>query len=304
VRRDGDRLLAHLSSAEREVLICAPFIKVGVLSRLLAPIDSKVSVRVVTRWRASEVAVGVSDLEVFDLVAARSSASLQLLDRLHAKIYIADERVLTGSANLTGPVLGWSEKPNLELLTDLPFTDAALQLCLNQLESARDATSDERDKIREQAKSIKVPKLDLASDASPEEPTVLWLPALAAPERLYQAYVPSTRDRLMPSVLAAALSDLEALAIPEELGKSTFKKVVAEAFRSMPAVQLLLDAANRDLSDAEGIELIHKMPLMDSKNAEQLWLNVRAWMMTFLDDLYEIAPAAFVTRLKPGAGRT
>ena len=86
MRRDGDRLVEHLSSARREVLICAPFIKAGVIAKVLSAIPDNVEVRVITRWLPREIAVGVSDLAVFDLVAEHGNASLRLLDRLHAKI--------------------------------------------------------------------------------------------------------------------------------------------------------------------------------------------------------------------------
>lgn len=303
MRRDGDRLVEHLAAATKEVLICAPFIKAGVLTSLLQAVPSPISVRVVTRWIPVEIAVGVSDLEVFDVVAARPGAKLELLDRLHAKIYVADSVALVGSANLTGAALGWSSKPNLELLTPLVVTDEAVHRCLDQLDEARPATVEERDRVRELADKIKVPELDLVSDSTSTAPAVLWLPQLAAPARLYQAYVPQTRDRVTSSVLEAALSDLDALGIPDGLAEPAFRQAVADAFERMPAVQRLLVAAADDLRDADGADIIRQMPVEKALDAEQQWLIVREWMTSFLSDRYEIAPASFVVRLKPGAGR-
>lgn len=303
MRRDGDRLVAHLASAVKEVVICAPFIKAGVLSSLLQSVPSHVGVRIVTRWLPAEIAVGVSDLEVFDIVGARSGARLELLDRLHAKIYIADSVALVGSANLTGPALGWSTRPNLELLVKLDVEDGAVRECIEQLGEARIATAEERDRIRDLASKLGLPKLDLVSDAASSTPATLWLPRLAAPQRLYRAYVPQTRDRLTPSVLEAALADLDALALPAGLAEPAFNKAVADAFQAMPAVRRLLIAASDDLGDADGAEIIQQMPVGKQLPPEQQWLVVREWMTTFLGDRYEIAPASFVIRLKPGAGR-
>lgn len=304
MRRDGDRLVEHLAAATREVLICAPFIKVGVLTRLLLAIPSHVMVRVVTRWLPAEIAVGVSDLEVFDVVAGRLEARLDLLDRLHAKIYVADSIALIGSANLTGAALGWSDKPNLELLTTLAATDEAIRQVLDQLVEARPATIEERDRLRSLAAELHVPELNLASDAATTASAVLWLPRLAAPARLFQAYMPQTRDRLAASVLEAALSDIDALGIPAGLQEVAFRQAVAASFERMPAVQRILAAAADDLRDADGAEIIHQMPVARDLDAEQKWLIVREWMTSFLGDRYEIAPASFVVRLKPGAGRT
>lgn len=304
MRRDGDRLVEHLGAATQNVLICAPFIKAGVLTRLLQAIPSPVPVRVVTRWLPAEIAVGVSDLKVFDVVAARKGTRLELLDRLHAKIYVADRVALVGSANLTGAALGWSDKPNLELLTTLVVTDEAIRQFLDQLAEARAATIEERDRIHNLAAELGVPELNMVSDTATTEPAVLWLPRLAAPARLFQAYMPQTRDRLATSVLDAALSDIDALGIPARMPEPAFRQAVADEFERMPAVQRLLAAAANDLRDADGADIIRQMPVARDLDAEQQWLIVREWMTSFLGDRYEIAPASFVVRLKPGAGRT
>lgn len=304
MRRDGDRLVEHFAAATQNILICAPFIKARVLTHLLQVIPPSVPVRVVTRWLPAEIAVGVSDLEVFDILAARRGARLDLLDRLHAKIYIADDIALVGSANLTGAALGWSDKPNLELLITLPATDKAIHQFLDYLSEARPASIEERDRIRNHATELDVPELNLVSDASVTAPAVLWLPRLAAPTRLFQAYMPQTRDRMAESVLNAALSDLDVLSIPAGLQEPAFRQAVAEAFRRMPAVQRLLNAAANDLRDSDGVDIIRQMPVARDLDAEQQWLIVREWMTSFLSDCYEIAPASFVVRLKPGVGRT
>ena len=261
-------------------------------------------VRVVTRWLPAEIAVGVSDLEVFDVVAARDGARLDLLDRLHAKIYVADGVALAGSANLTGAALGWSDKPNLELLTTLEATGEAIGQFIDQLTEARPASIEERDRVCHLATELGIPKLNLVSDSATTAPAVLWLPRLAAPVRLFQAYMPQTRDRLAESVLEAALEDLDALGIPPGLPEPAFRLAVADAFRRMPAVQRLLAAAADDLRDADGAQIIRQMPGARDLDAEQQWLTVREWMTSFLGDRYEIVPTSFIVRLKPGAGRT
>ena len=154
MRRDGDVLVGHLSGARTRVLLCAPFIKAGVLKRLLTVIPTSVTLDVVTRWRPEEIAAGVSDLEIYDLVFDRSGGSLRLLDNLHAKIYVADEAVLAGSANLTATALGWCDDPNIELLTLIPITDPAIANCLGVLATARNASQEERDRIRAVADTL------------------------------------------------------------------------------------------------------------------------------------------------------
>jgi hypothetical protein len=302
MRRDGDLLVAHVARAKKGVLLCAPFIKLGVAKRLLSAISPDVPVDIVTRWHAEEVAAGVSDLAVFDLAASRSGVTLRLLDNLHAKLYASDDLLLAGSANLTATALGWCSDPNLELLMPVPSNDEAVLRCRAGLSAARLATAEERAAIQAVVDGMQRPPL-------PEAKTVddalagPWLPMLAAPERLFAAYVPSGRDRLTSSAIEAADHDLQALAIEPNLNEPTFRMQVAERFSTMPAVSAILRAAQSDLSDAAAADLIETLVGTSDMSATARWQIVREWLTYFLRDKYEIAPQSFVTRLRPGAGR-
>src|SRR5947199_2775416 len=119
----GDKLLELCPSASETLVIAAPFIKDTVLARVLDVLPSTVRrVTCITRWFPEEIAAGVSDLEIFDRLAAYQNARLLLHPHLHAKLYRADHRCLVGSANLTNRALGWSSPPNLELLVELDAT--------------------------------------------------------------------------------------------------------------------------------------------------------------------------------------
>jgi hypothetical protein len=194
--------------------------------------------------------------------------------------------------------LGWCEEPNLELLADTNLDNDDVRRCLAHLDEARPATLEEQKQVRSQ--SLQFPKIDLVRDANEDAPTALWLPQCAAPGRLYQAYVPGSRERLSASVLESALADLEALGIAADLTEPEFDAAVAQAFSSMPAVKRLLGAAEDDLDDQRGIQLIGEMPVGLGLTPEQQWLIVREWMTTFLADRYEIAPASFIIRRRPG----
>src|SRR3546814_13321865 len=99
--RLGDALLALLSSATEPVFLIAPFIKQDAMARLLGAIPDDIAVTCVTRWRPDEIAAGVSDLEVFDLIRARASGPLLLQPHLPAKLYRPAYRRLLGSANIS-----------------------------------------------------------------------------------------------------------------------------------------------------------------------------------------------------------
>ncbi|WP_295187788.1 phospholipase D family protein [uncultured Brevundimonas sp.] len=302
MRRDGDLLLAHLATARRAVLLCAPFIKAPVLERLLSAIDPAVAVEVVTRWRAAEIAAGVSDLEVFDIVFARPGATLSIKDELHAKLYIADDEVLIGSANLTATALGWCDKPNLELLTAAAISNPEVQACRLALAGARLASEEERATLQVLVNQIEAPRLP---EGEPVDPALAepWLPRLGAPERLFMAYLPAVRERLTAESLETADRDLQALDLPAGLSETQFRAAVAERFMAMPVVRQLLAAADQDLTDADAVALIDGFLPTSDLAAPLRWSVVREWLTYFLRDRYEIAPQSFVTRLRPGASR-
>lgn len=302
MRRDGDLLIAHLARAKKSVLLCAPFIKLGVAKRLLAAVDPHVAVEIVTRWHAEEVAAGVSDLAVFELVVGRPGTTMRLIDNLHAKLYASDDLLLAGSANLTATALGWCDDPNLELLMPVPSDDEAVLRCRVALSAARLATAEERAAIQAVVDGLQRPPLPAAKPVD-DALAQLWLPKLAAPERLFTAYVPSARERLTSSATEAADHDLLALAIEPHLNEAVFRARVAERFSTMPAVATVLKAAQNDLSDAAAADLIQTLVGTSDMAAAARWQIVREWLTYFLRDKYEIAPQSFVTRLRPGAGR-
>jgi hypothetical protein len=302
MRRDGDVLVAHVARAKKTVFLCAPFIKYGVAKRLLAAVDPNVDVEIVTRWHAEEIAAGVSDLAVFDLVESRPGVIMRLLDNLHAKLYAADDRVLVGSANLTATALGWCDDPNLELLIPVPADAEAVLRCREVLALARLATVEERAIIQAIVDGLRRPPLP-GSKAVDDAMVGLWLPKLAAPERLYAAYVPSARDRLTTSAIEAADHDLQALALTPGLSEHAFRDQVADRFSTMPAVAAILTAVQSDLSDSAAVDLIETLVGSSDMLATARWQIVRDWLTYFLRDKYEIAPQSYVTRLKPGAGR-
>lgn len=295
MRRDGDLLIEHMRGAQSSALLCAPFIKTTVLKALLDCLSKDVSVRVVTRWIPEEIAAGVSDLGVFDLVHANENCTLHLLDNLHAKVYIADEDVLVGSANLTGRALGWSTSPNVEILTRVAASDSSVSRCLAALENARPATKEEMERIRQLVDAMKSPPLPESAEADDANARP-WLPTLSAPSRLFEAYLPQARERLTQPVVAAADVDLKALDIRSGLSQDEFKEAVKAGLRTMTATRRILEAARSDLSDAAGADLVQKLSSSDDISPQVQWAIVREWITYFLGAEFEIAPQSFIVR--------
>ena len=60
----GDLVAELFASAEREVIIVAPFIRSAALARLLEAVPEGVRTKIVTRWRPLDILAGASDLGV------------------------------------------------------------------------------------------------------------------------------------------------------------------------------------------------------------------------------------------------
>lgn len=302
MRREGDLLVAHVAQAQSRVLLCAPFIKAGVLRHLLGAIRPGIAVDVVTRWDPHEVGSGVSDLEVFDLLASRPGATLRLLDTLHAKIYLADDLALAGSANLTAKALGWCAQANVEILVPTDIADPSIAACLAALGTSRLATSSERDLIAAEASAIAISRLPEAEEVVPAL-AAIWFPKLGDPRRLYPVYAGLHLDRMMSSTIEAARHDLSALGIAEGLTEAEFHGTAGHAFAAMPAIGRLLALVESDLPDDEAMALVAETPMSDGMPPDQQWLVIREWMAHFLSDRIEVAPQSFVTRRRPGGAR-
>ncbi|WP_193174107.1 phospholipase D family protein [Oricola nitratireducens] len=301
---DGERIKRLIGSARKEVLLCAPFIKHDVLEKLLELVAPRVRVTVVTRWKAAEVAAGVSDLSVFELMTEKENTQLLLLDELHAKLYVADDACLVGSANLTGKALGWSPNPNIEILVDLKRSDEQVQALLERLAHAYEATFALRNEIQKEADALEELSLPEAEKVDPENTaaqTSFWLPRCAAPDRLYDVYRKlSTGAGIFSSTEQDAKADVEALAVPSGLDEPQFVSHVAGAISSLPGMMTVLEGVPGTIDDEEGIRLVGEMyPNYDAGERRKQWEIVREWIRVVLADRFEVAPSNYVVRLKP-----
>lgn len=300
---DGERLKALMQTAQRRVLLCSPFIKVGALATVLPVVEEAISVRIVTRWRPAEIAAGVSDLAVFELVQERANTELALLDDLHAKLYLADDSGLAGSANLTAAALGWSERSNVELLLPVRKGDPDVARLLRRLETARPATFAIRSAIEAEAVALGELKLDDSRDVATQTAIIrrhAWLPSCAAPGRLRTIYENPKTTAVVESTRVDGLADLNDLHLSCGLSASEFDEEVRETLLLMPAFKRIVDRIPQGLTDSGGVALISESrPDLPKAEADLQWRIVRDWIAEFYQDRFEVAPESFITRLRP-----
>lgn len=299
---DGERIKDLVRGAKTEVILCAPFIKAKVIAIILEAAPQAVPVRIVTRWRPAEVAAGLSDLEVFDIANERPHTELGLLHSLHAKLYLADDDSLVGSANLTASALGWCQDSNLEILLPARRSDPDVARLLERLSTATPATFQIRAEIEEQAAALGTPALDESREIPRDDAGRLaapWLPRCAAPDKLFAVYQTPETTIVVEGTRADAVADLDDLLPPPGMGREAFIAYISAALYQLPSFKRVFDSIPGRLTDAQGAAIIADLrPDLSQADLQKQWHIVRDWIGAFFQDRFEVAPDSYVVRLK------
>ena len=134
---DLTRVCSLLGGARERVVILSAYIGAATLERLLDAVPASVArVAVFVRWSIEDISCGATDWRVWDVARARS-VPLYACPRLHAKVYVSDERALVGSANATASGLGLGVEGNLEVIVpvDAGSSEVARVLTLAEQEA-------------------------------------------------------------------------------------------------------------------------------------------------------------------------
>ena len=299
---EGERIKELLRRAESDVLLCSPFVKARSLEALLGVVSPNVRIVVVTRWRPAEVAAGLTDLEVFDLAKDRPGTELRLLNVLHAKLYVADDRCLVGSANLTAAALGWKPDTNLELLIPAERDHPDIAFLLARLDAATPATFQIRDEVARLAAALDHAELDDAVDMArsvAHQVHTAWLPRCAAPDRLYEVYQDPRTTVVAEGTRTDALADLADMVLPNDLAPEELKDLVGQTIARIPSFEAFLESVPAGLTDAQGQEITARLRTgLDGSDVRKQWQIVREWIGVFFGDRFEVAPQTYVVRLR------
>ncbi len=273
----GHRVRALFENATRRVAIIAPFIKVGALRSLIRGVPDNIPVRCVSRWIPREIAAGVSDPEIFDVLDERGNSSLSLVDRLHAKLYIADERCLAGSANVTFAGLGEGDDGgNVEILVESTVDDLEVAKTLDMIAES------ERQVTRRMAVAARL----LADNLGDQSvlpvvgPDVRWFPKSRRPEHAFRCY-----SRPPEGFVGAAdrilLDDVASANLPIGLTEWRFEDKIRLLLNAIPVAEELLAAEDdTTLTRADAARWLHAVAGGDF-SSNDLWIAFVDWMSHF-----------------------
>lgn len=299
----GAQLVEAARLARHEATLISPFVKVSALRTIIENVDPAVRLRVVARWIPAEIAIGVCDLEIFDLVAARGQAELFVHPLLHAKLYRFDERTFIGSANLTAKAMGWVAPSNIEILHAPDAQIVELRtLETDLLRSSIKVNAAYRDALRAQVEMLKASGIAAQSAMEAETHSVdrNWLPTCRTPDWIWRVYSEgeAVRRRMVDSAFEAAEADLRSIAVGSGLPESIFNQHVAAILESMPLIREVDAAASQGLSNAEAVKIIERAKQASAMpyEADAMWEVLRAWLVHFFPHRYYREPTSEVFR--------
>ncbi len=274
----GSRIRALFENAEGGFAVIAPFIKVDALRSLLEVIPAGSYLRCVSRWLPREIAAGVSDPEILELLEARGNFSLTLVDRLHAKLYIAGDRCLAGSANVTLAGLGETgDRGNIEVLVETTIDDPGIAATLEAIDRfERPATRSMAQTARRLADSL----AETAASAGVDAP---WFPGSRRPEQAYTFYAqpPSGFVGASDRVL---LADLASSNLQPGLEEDEFRGAIRSLLAAIPLAETLLEATeDTTLTRADASSWLETVA-GDDFSTNDLWIAFVNWMAYFFAD--------------------
>lgn len=289
--RIGDHLLTVLCDAQRTVRIAAPFIKAHALERALKAIPDDVDVTCIARMRPEDVASGVCDLEVFDLIMQRKGATFLIHPHLHAKFFAADTSCLVGSPNLSQTALGWRTPSNVELLVELSTSEHGLDEWWNELlEQSIEATTNMRDAIGDEAarlRSLETPIPRSETDQEIVRDEVIWVPECPRWTGLWEVYS-GDEEQLPTNALASARSDLAALGLPPGLDQIGFEKAIQTSFRKTQIFQQLDELSQQGLSDLAGYKVLIEDFGVSPGDVERRWQLPKNWLSSLYPNEFRV----------------
>jgi hypothetical protein len=293
----GRQLEALLAMGQREILLVAPFITYPAFARLLSQIPDTATLCCITRWRPEEIAAGVNDTAIWQLISERSNSQLRILYRLHAKYFRADDRCLVGSANLTNTALGWTNNANLELLIDTNPIPTFEQQLYDKSTAVDQELYEHIRNLTETLQQWQFPsQLTQSTGITPENShnsltthtLDSWLPQLRHPTDLYLAYADRIDD-LSAAAQQAASVDLDALNVPPGLPREAFDQYVALLLRQ----HRLLHRLNAFLATPQPFGAVRDWLRHHGRSTAPArdWQTLMRWLLHFLPAHYQLYPA-------------
>lgn len=288
VEDPGAEVLRVATQATSDLIVFAPFIKVEALAQVINGTSPAVKLKVVTRWHLTEIAAGVSDLDVWPLLRDRGG-ELRLRRRLHAKMFVSDIEALAGSANVTGAGLGWSRDPNDEIILQVRDADEG------SIRAYADRLWNESVPVDDQLHSLfteqvgDIPKLPEAPLAPAENS---WTPVSRDPADVIAFYRGKT-NQLTGGAIAAARYDLAALETPKGLSQESLHIHISLQLLQHPLVKALEDGLRTNQRFGVALGIVREIGGQSREEAAVTLQTMIRWLLFFHADRWSYQKANY-----------
>ena len=273
----GQRIRDLFANARQDVSIIAPFIRTVALQSLLDVVDRDVPVRCVTRWLPREIASGVSEPEILDVLEERDNATLSLVDNLHAKLFIADDECLAGSSNVTLAGLGDAHASNIEVLVATSVNDDGVASTLAKIGAA------ERTATRALAIVARALADSLLQQPAGQGQDLEWFPRSRRPKKAYRLYVDPTAGGLVEAD-RLVLADIARANLAPALDEPMFRSEICAVLGRIPLARALLgSSADTTLTRADAQWWLESIA-GEEYSSRDLWLAFVGWMTCFFPE--------------------
>lgn len=269
-----DTVITNCGSASNAIIV-APYIKAGVLAQVLDRLAPGATVVCVSRWTPQDILAGTTDLDCRTLTLARNGHFL-LHNGLHAKYYRFDDRVLIGSANLTGAGMNLTGHGNLEILCPAPphFDSERFEL---KLLGGAYSISDTEFALWSQIDS----KRTTGNNPTVDAPLGLesWKPTTRRAEYIWLVY--QRQSDLIPSDEQRRFAETEAalLSAPPGLTQTEFANWVNLSLRASPFVSDVIATSHQARETAW--DIISEQWNMSKHDAAQSISTAEDWINYF-----------------------
>ncbi len=266
-------------SAEAEILIAAPYIKIDALSRFKFPKVLRDRTTVVSRWRASDIVSGSTDVEIYPWLRDQG-CSLRIHPTLHAKYYRIDNEIWTGSANLTRNGLAGHQGGNLEVLTRVSENQDSKDFELKLLAESIEVTNE-----------IYLDYLSIQEIKQPENSRLdvdFFWPGVNSFEQIWSPYAAGKNSEI--------LEILECPSGLSQIGLRSYVKIRLREFENVRTIEKFL------LSGADGRRFGEVRALIRDLDEEVdetvAWQNLMSLLLDLFPDKFEYSRPNYTEVIK------
>ena len=290
-----DDIKSLANEAREDLTIFSPYIKLNALSKLIDGIHKMIKVSIITSWKPADIAFGSSDLSIYPF-CKENNYRLLINNRIHLKTILVDNmtKAYIGSANITEPGLGYSQRHNYEIGSIVTEINTDDQIYFDKIIESSSTISDEYyNSILEEAKNLKKPEIDenfKTKIDSKDNFLLTALPMCDSVEYFYSIYSSNSINDFKPSQLRSAEHDKRLYNIPDGLSKADFIKQLKDNFLKHPFIIKYLDFIDDQKYFGEVSKWLHNIvttvPTPRRQEIKEFQKRVNKFL-TYLSDDYE-----------------